>query len=40
MHEVVAKAVALEEALKPAFSVYTQKVVDNAKLLASELVAL
>jgi glycine hydroxymethyltransferase len=37
MHVIAAKAVALGEALRPEFSVYQQRVVDNAKALAEEL---
>jgi len=36
MHVIAAKAVALGEALKPEFKTYQQKVLDNAKVLASE----
>ncbi len=37
-HVIAAKAVALGEALKPEFKVYSQKVVDNAKVLGEALV--
>ena len=33
MHVVAAKAVCFKEALEPAFKVYTQQVIDNAKLM-------
>jgi glycine hydroxymethyltransferase len=39
MHVVAAKAVAFEEALRPAFKVYARRVVDNARALADVLVA-
>jgi glycine hydroxymethyltransferase len=39
MHVITAKAVAFEEALRPAFKVYARRVVDNAKALADVLVA-
>ncbi|MEM6617105.1 MAG: serine hydroxymethyltransferase [Pseudomonadota bacterium] len=39
MHVIAAKAVAFGEALKPEFKVYTKNVVENAKALASELMA-
>ncbi|MEA2078199.1 MAG: serine hydroxymethyltransferase [Candidatus Marinimicrobia bacterium] len=39
MHIIAAKAIAFGEALKPEFKVYCQKVIDNAKVLADELVA-
>jgi len=38
MHVIAAKAVALHEALQPAFNVYARAVVDNAKVLAATLV--
>jgi glycine hydroxymethyltransferase len=38
MHVIAAKAVALHEALQPAFKVYARAVVDNAKVLAATLV--
>jgi glycine hydroxymethyltransferase len=38
-HVIAAKAVALGEALTPAFKVYAQQVVTNAQTLAAELVA-
>ena len=38
MHVIAAKAVALQEALSPAFKVYQQQVVDNAAALAETLV--
>ena len=37
MHVIAAKAVALQEALSPAFKLYQQQVVANARALASEL---
>jgi glycine hydroxymethyltransferase len=37
MNNILAKAVAFGEALKPEFKVYAQQVVDNAKKLADEL---
>jgi glycine hydroxymethyltransferase len=37
MHIIAAKAVALGEALRPDFKVYAQRVVDNARALASSL---
>ncbi len=37
MHVIAAKAVAFGEALRPSFKVYAQKVVDNAKILATTL---
>lgn len=37
MHVIAAKAVAFKEALRPDFKEYQQRVVQNAKLLASEL---
>jgi len=37
MHTIAAKAVAFHEALQPEFKVYQQAVIDNAKMLASEL---
>ncbi|MCB0348929.1 MAG: serine hydroxymethyltransferase [Bdellovibrionales bacterium] len=36
-HVIAAKAVAFKEALDPSFKIYCQKVLDNAKSLASEL---
>jgi glycine hydroxymethyltransferase len=39
MHVIAAKAVAFEEALRPAFKVYARRVVDNARALADVLVA-
>ena len=39
MHVIAAKAVAFGEALRPEFRVYQQAVVDNARVLAAELVA-
>jgi glycine hydroxymethyltransferase len=39
MHVIAAKAVAFGEALKPEFKVYSQQVVDNAKVLAETLIA-
>ncbi len=39
MHVVAAKAVALGEALKPSFKVYQQQVIENAQVLAKNLVA-
>ena len=38
MHVIAAKAIAFEEALQPAFKVYQQQVVDNARTLAASLV--
>lgn len=38
MHVIAAKAVAFGEALKPEFKVYSQQVVDNAKMLAKTLI--
>ena len=37
MHVIAAKAVAFKEALEPSFKVYSQQVLDNAKVLAEEL---
>jgi glycine hydroxymethyltransferase len=37
MNTILAKAVAFNEALKPEFATYSQKVIDNAKVLADEL---
>ncbi len=37
MHVVAAKAVAFGEALQPAFKVYTQSIIDNARALAATL---
>ena len=37
MHSIAAKAVAFGEALKPEFRIYSQKVVDNAQVLAESL---
>lgn len=37
MHVIAAKAVAFEEALQPAFKVYQQQVLDNARAMASVL---
>jgi glycine hydroxymethyltransferase len=39
MHVIAAKAVAFEEALRPDFEVYAQKVVENARALAEVMVA-
>ena len=39
MHAIAGKAVALGEALKPAFKTYARRVVDNAKALAATLIA-
>lgn len=39
MHIIAAKAVALGEALQPSFSVYAQKIVHNARVLAQALTA-
>jgi len=36
MHIIAAKAVAFGEALQPDFTVYTQQVIDNAKVMANE----
>jgi glycine hydroxymethyltransferase len=38
-HVIAAKAVAFKEALEPSFKVYSQQVVKNAKVLASELMS-
>ena len=38
MHVIAAKAVALHEALQPAFKSYAKSVVENAKVLAATLV--
>ena len=38
MHVIAAKAVAFGEALKPEFKVYSQQVIDNAKVLAKTLI--
>ncbi len=38
MHVIAAKAVAFKEALEPAFKLYIQKVLDNAKALAASMV--
>ncbi|MCK4716045.1 MAG: serine hydroxymethyltransferase [Candidatus Marinimicrobia bacterium] len=38
MHIIAAKAVAFGEALKPSFKVYAQQIIQNAKVLAEELV--
>jgi glycine hydroxymethyltransferase len=38
MHVIAAKAVAFQEALQPAFKVYQQQVLDNARTLAGSLV--
>ena len=38
MHVIAAKAVAFGEALKPEFKVYSQQVVDNAKVLAKTII--
>ena len=40
MHVIAAKAVALGEALKPEFKEYQNRIVQNARILASELIAL
>ena len=37
MHAIAAKAVAFKEALEPSFKLYSQQVLDNAKVLAEEL---
>jgi glycine hydroxymethyltransferase len=39
MHVIAAKAVAFEEALRPDFKIYAQRVVENAKALAEPIVA-
>ena len=39
MHVIAAKAVALGEALQPEFKVYAEQVINNAKVLATELIA-
>ncbi|MCD6205283.1 MAG: serine hydroxymethyltransferase [Candidatus Marinimicrobia bacterium] len=38
MHIIAAKAVAFGEALKPEFRIYAQQIINNAKILAEELV--
>ena len=38
MHVIAGKAVALQEALSPAFKIYQQQVVDNARVLAQTLI--
>ena len=38
MHIIAAKAVAFSEALKPSFKVYAQQIIQNARVLAKELV--
>jgi glycine hydroxymethyltransferase len=38
MHVIAAKAVAFGEALKPEFKVYSQQVIDNAKVLAKTII--
>ena len=40
MHVIAAKAVALEEALKPEFAEYQRQVIDNASVLAEELMSM
>lgn len=40
MHVIAAKAVAFKEALQPEFKVYQQQVIDNANVLANELMRL
>jgi len=40
MHVIAAKAVAFGENLKPAFKVYAQQIINNAKALSSELIEL
>ena len=37
MHAIAAKAVAFKEALEPSFKLYSQQVLDNARVLAEEL---
>ena len=39
MHVIAAKAVALKEALDPAFRVYQQQVLDNARAMAGVFLA-
>ncbi len=39
MHVIAAKAVCFQEALQPAFKQYQQQIVDNARVLAQELIA-
>jgi len=39
MHVIAAKAVCFQEALQPAFKQYQQQIVDNARVLAHELIA-
>ncbi len=39
MHVIAGKAVALKEALQPSFKTYIEKVLENARVLAEELVA-
>lgn len=38
MHSIAAKAVAFREALQPEFKMYAQQIVDNAQVLADELI--
>ncbi len=38
MHVIAAKAVAFGEALRPEFKVYAQQVLDNARILAEEVI--
>jgi glycine hydroxymethyltransferase len=39
MHIILAKAVAFWEALQPSFKIYAQQIINNAKMLSSELIA-
>jgi len=39
MHVIAGKATAFAEALKPDFKIYAQKIVDNCKILANELIS-
>ena len=39
MHVIAAKAVCFKEALDPEFKIYTQQVMDNAKLMAETLIS-
>ena len=39
MHVIAAKAICFKEALDPEFKIYTQQVMDNAKLMAETLIS-
>jgi len=39
MHIIAAKAVAFQEALQPSFRIYAQQIINNAKMLSSELMS-